>query len=41
MSALTIGMAFDFQREARTDMAITSLWPAAVSNVSLNTCGKC
>ncbi|KAF2486657.1 short chain dehydrogenase [Neohortaea acidophila] len=29
MSALTIGLAVDFQREERTDMAITSLWPAA------------
>ena len=30
MSALTIGMAVDFEREERTEMAITSLWPAAV-----------
>lgn len=29
MSALTIGMAVDFEREGRTEMAITSLWPAA------------
>lgn len=31
MSVMTIGMAMDFQREQRTEMAITSLWPAAVS----------
>lgn len=30
MSALTMGMAVDFEREGRTNMAITSLWPAAV-----------
>lgn len=30
MSALTIGMAVDFERENRIEMAITSLWPAAV-----------
>jgi NAD(P)-dependent dehydrogenase (short-subunit alcohol dehydrogenase family) len=30
MSALTIGMAVDFEREERTNMSITSLWPAAV-----------
>lgn len=30
MSALTIGMAIDFEREERSNMAITSLWPAAV-----------
>ena len=29
MSALTIGMAIDFERESRSNMAITSLWPAA------------
>ncbi|TKA32495.1 hypothetical protein B0A50_01603 [Salinomyces thailandicus] len=29
MSALTMGLAMDFERERRTDMAITSLWPAA------------
>ena len=33
MSALTIGMAMDFEREARSEMAITSLWPAAVSKI--------
>ncbi|KAK5697002.1 hypothetical protein LTR17_024096 [Elasticomyces elasticus] len=29
MSALTIGLAMDFERQNRSDMAITSLWPAA------------
>lgn len=31
MSALTIGMATDFEREGRSNLAVTSLWPAAVS----------
>jgi hypothetical protein len=31
MSALTIGLAVDFERENRSELAITSLWPAAVS----------
>lgn len=30
MSVLTKGLAMDFVRQGRTDMAITSLWPAAV-----------
>jgi hypothetical protein len=30
MSALTMGLAMDFERESRSGMAITSLWPAAV-----------
>ena len=34
MSALTMGMAVDFEREGRSEMAITSLWPAAVRIVS-------
>ena len=29
MSVLTKGLAVDFQREGKTDMAITSIWPAA------------
>ncbi|KAF2771155.1 NAD(P)-binding protein [Teratosphaeria nubilosa] len=29
MSALTMGLAMDWVREGRTNMAITSLWPAA------------
>ena len=31
MSALTMGLPFDWEREGRSEMAITSLWPAAVS----------
>lgn len=31
MSVLTMGLAVDFEREARTGMAVTSLWPAVVS----------
>lgn len=30
MSALTMGLAVDFEREGRDNLAITSLWPAAV-----------
>ncbi len=30
MSALTMGLAVDFEREGRSEMAVTSLWPAAV-----------
>lgn len=30
MSVLTKGLAMDFEREGRTEMAITSIWPAAV-----------
>lgn len=30
MSVLTKGLAMDFERQARKDMAITSIWPAAV-----------
>lgn len=33
MSALTMGLAVDFERESRSNMAITSLWPAAVGLV--------
>ncbi|KAH0538760.1 hypothetical protein FGG08_004648 [Glutinoglossum americanum] len=29
MSVLTKGLAMDFEREGRTEMAITSIWPAA------------
>ena len=32
MSALTMGLAMDLGREGRTDMSITSLWPAAVGS---------
>jgi hypothetical protein len=30
MSVLTKGLAMDFVREGRTEMAITSIWPAVV-----------
>lgn len=30
MSVLTKGLAMDFEREGRTRMAITSIWPAVV-----------
>lgn len=36
MSALTMGLAMDFDREGRTGMAITSIWPAAVSHCTRN-----
>ncbi len=31
MSILTKGLAMDFERQGLTDMAVTSIWPAAVS----------
>jgi NAD(P)-dependent dehydrogenase (short-subunit alcohol dehydrogenase family) len=31
MSVLTKGLAMDFEREGRKNMAITSIWPAVVS----------
>jgi NAD(P)-dependent dehydrogenase (short-subunit alcohol dehydrogenase family) len=33
MSVLTKGLAMDFQRQGRKDMAITSIWPTVVSTV--------
>lgn len=30
MSVLTKGLAMDFVRQGRKDMAITSVWPASV-----------
>jgi len=30
MSALTLGLAMDFEREGRSELAVTSLWPAVV-----------
>ena len=30
MSVLTAGLAMDFERQGRRDMAITSIWPAVV-----------
>ena len=35
MSVLTKGLAVDFDREGRTGMAITSIWPAVVCPISL------
>lgn len=32
MSVLTIGLSMDLKREGRDNMAISSIWPAAVSN---------
>jgi NAD(P)-dependent dehydrogenase (short-subunit alcohol dehydrogenase family) len=34
MSVLTKGLAMDFEREKRDEMAITSIWPAAVCPLS-------
>jgi len=31
MSVLTKGMAVDFDRQGKKDMAVTSIWPAVVS----------
>ena len=31
MSVLTMGLAMDFERQGKKEMAITSLWPAVVS----------
>jgi NAD(P)-dependent dehydrogenase (short-subunit alcohol dehydrogenase family) len=36
MSVLTKGLAMDFVRQGRKDMAITSIWPAAVSDNQLH-----
>lgn len=33
MSVLTKGLAMDFERQGRSSMAVTSIWPAAVSLV--------
>jgi len=35
MSVLTKGLAIDFEREGLKDMAITSIWPAVVSELFL------
>ena len=32
MSVLTKGLAMDFERERKVDMAVTSIWPAAVNS---------
>lgn len=34
MSVLTKGLAMDFERQGRKDMAITSIWPAVVRLLS-------
>lgn len=34
MSVLTKGLAMDFEREKKTEMAITSIWPAVVCHVA-------
>lgn len=31
MSVLTKGLAMDWEREGKTEMAISSIWPAVVS----------
>jgi len=33
MSVLTLGLAMDFERQGLTDMAVTSIWPAVVSEL--------
>lgn len=35
MSIMTKGLAMDWQREKKSDMAITSIWPAAVSSFDI------
>ena len=35
MSVLTKGLAMDWEREGKKDMAITSIWPAVVSTICL------
>jgi NAD(P)-dependent dehydrogenase (short-subunit alcohol dehydrogenase family) len=35
MSVLTKGLAMDFERQGRENMAITSLWPAVVCDLSI------
>lgn len=36
MSVLTKGLAMDFVRQGRGDMAITSIWPAVVCHLIRN-----
>lgn len=36
MSVLTKGLAMDFIRQDRNEMAITSIWPASVSTIMQN-----
>jgi NAD(P)-dependent dehydrogenase (short-subunit alcohol dehydrogenase family) len=39
MSVLTKGLAMDFEREGKKDMAITSIWPAVVGLVATTILG--
>jgi NAD(P)-dependent dehydrogenase (short-subunit alcohol dehydrogenase family) len=39
MSVLTKGIAMDWEREGKKDMAITSIWPAAVCRTTQHSCG--
>lgn len=36
MSVLVKGLAVDFQRQGRDQMAITSIWPASVCSMHLD-----
>jgi NAD(P)-dependent dehydrogenase (short-subunit alcohol dehydrogenase family) len=38
MSVLTKGLAMDFEREGKKDMAITSIWPAVVCLTTPSEC---
>jgi NAD(P)-dependent dehydrogenase (short-subunit alcohol dehydrogenase family) len=40
MSVLTKGLAVDFEREGRTGMAITSIWPAVVRTLRFSLCSS-
>jgi NAD(P)-dependent dehydrogenase (short-subunit alcohol dehydrogenase family) len=35
MSVLTVGLSMDWKREGKKDMAITSIWPATVTPITL------
>ena len=39
MSVLTKGLAMDWEREEKSDMAITSIWPASVSYLARSLTG--
>lgn len=39
MSVLVKGLAMDFERQGRHDMAINAIWPAAVCGISLPAIG--
>lgn len=40
MSVLTKGLAMDWEREGKKDMAITSIWPASVRTTSSQACPR-